>query len=216
MSVFAGRDLDCVRGERPVFAGLGFALRPGEALVLVGPNGSGKSSLLRCMAGLLRPAGGELSWDGVAVDEDPEAHRGRLHYVGHQDAVKAPLSVEENLYFWAGLRGTPAAGAARVDAARALAGFGIAHLARLPARLLSAGQRRRLALARLLAAPAPLWLLDEPAAALDDTALGLFEAAAAAHRADGGAVVLSAHAGFRLPAAATLSLADFPPERPAP
>src|SRR3990172_6585204 len=96
----AGRDLDCVRGERPVFAGLGFALRPGEALVLVGPNGSGKSSLLRCMAGLLRPAGGELSWDGVAIDADPEAHRARLHYAGHLDAIKAVLSVAENLRFW--------------------------------------------------------------------------------------------------------------------
>ena len=209
MSVFAGRDLDCVRGERPVFAGLGFALRPGDALVLVGPNGSGKSSLLRCMAGLLRPAGGELTWGGGAVADDPEGHRARLHYVGHLDAIKPVLSAEENLRFWAGLRGAVA-----IDPVRALSAFGIAHLANLPARLLSAGQRRRLALARLLAAPAPLWLLDEPAAALDDDAVRLFEAAAAAHRADGGAVVLSAHAGFRLPASSTLSLADFSPERP--
>lgn len=204
MTRFSASGLGCRRGQRLVFEGLGFALGPGEALTLRGPNGSGKSTLLRCLAGLLRPAAGAVAWEGRPVADEPEAHRRRLHYVGHQDAVKPPLTVGENLAFWARLHGGHAVAAA-------LAAFGLADLAGYPARLLSAGQRRRLALARLLAWPAPLWLLDEPTAGLDAESVGRFAAAAAEHRAAGGILLLATHDDSPLPGAGRLSLADFAP-----
>src|SRR5882762_3414215 len=105
MTRFAGRDLACRRGERRVFAGLGFALAAGDALLLTGPNGSGKSSLLRVMAGLLPPFSGRLEWDGAAITRDPASHRERLHFVGHQDAVKPVLTALETVTFWGGVRG---------------------------------------------------------------------------------------------------------------
>jgi len=204
MSRFAGAALTCRRGERLVFAGLDFALGPGEALLLTGPNGSGKSSLLRLMAGLLPPAAGTLTWDGAPIAADPEAHRARLRFVGHLDAVKPVLSAAENLAFWAGL------GGAAPDAVnQALDRLGLDRLADLPARLLSAGQKRRLALARLLLAPAALWLLDEPTVGLDEAALARFAEALAAHRAAGGRVVAATHTPLALPGAAALALADF-------
>lgn len=208
---FVVRDLACVRGGRLVFAGLGFALEAGGALLLRGPNGSGKSTLLRCLAGLLRPQSGGISWGGIAVAADPELHRRRLRYLGHQEAVKPQFTVAENLRVAAALAG--ATGSAETLSG-ALAVFGIAGLADLPTRYLSAGQRRRLALARLVAAPAPLWLLDEPLSGLDDAAQALSAAALAAHRAAGGRVVLSVHGDLALPGAATLDLAGFAP-RPA-
>ena len=207
---FQGRALACVRGDRPVFAGLDFDLPPGGALVLTGPNGSGKSSLLRVMAGLLPPAAGELAWGGTAVAEDPEGHRGRLHYVGHLDALKPALSVEENLRFWAGLR-TASPGVEAV-----LERFGLDHLADLPARLLSAGQRRRLALGRLLAAPADLWLLDEPSVGLDARSITALTDIIAEHRAAGGRVAVATHLTLTLPEAQPLSLDDFPAAVPPP
>lgn len=207
---FEGRALACVRGDRPVFAGLDFALPPGGALVLSGPNGSGKSSLLRVMAGLLPPAAGVLAWAGAPVTQDPEGHRGRLHYVGHLDALKPALSVEENLSFWAGLR----TAAPRVEAA--LARLGLDHLADLPARLLSAGQRRRLALSRLLAAPAELWLLDEPSVGLDARSIASLTDIIAEHRAAGGRVAVATHLALSLPEARPLSLDDFPAAVPSP
>ena len=199
---FAGRGLACRRGERLVFAGLAFTLPPGGALALVGPNGSGKSSLLRVMAGLTPPEAGVLGWDGVAVREDPAAHRTRLHFIGHHDAVKPVLTVAETLAFWAGMRGGHAV-------APALERFGLAALADWPCRLLSAGQRRRLALARLAASPAPLWLLDEPLTGLDSDAVADLAAAITAHRAEGGRVAYSTHAPLPLDDVATLSLSDF-------
>ncbi len=205
---FAGTDLACRRGERLIFARLGFRLAAGEALVLVGPNGSGKSSLLRLIAGLTPPAAGDLSWGGEPVRADPAAHRGRLHFIGHQEALKPVLTVAETLEFWARMRGAGADWAA-------LARFRLESLAAWPCRLLSAGQRRRLALARLVASPAPLWLLDEPATGLDDGAVGDLLAAIAAHRQSGGRLVLSTHTPLPLAGAATLSLADFAPRRAA-
>jgi heme exporter protein A len=201
-ALFAGVDLACRRGDRLVFAGLSFALGQGGALLITGPNGSGKTSLLRLMAGLSPPVSGLLSWEGTPLHEDPWAHRARLHFIGHQDAVKAPLTVAENLAFWAGMHG-----GAAVE--RALAEFGLLALAAWPCRLLSAGQRRRLALARLLASPAALWLLDEPASGLDAEALAHLLAALAEHRAAGGRVVLSSHTPLPLEGAGTLSLVDF-------
>ena len=177
----------CIRGERPVFSGVSFRLERGGALALVGPNGAGKSSLLRILAGLLRRADGTLAWDGAPIDADWAAHRGRLHYVGHLDAVKPTLTAAENLDGWARFRG-----AARA-APEALAALGIEDLADVPGRYLSAGQKRRLALARLLATPAPLWLLDEPTVTLDADAAARVEAMIAAHRAGGGMTIVATH-----------------------
>jgi len=204
MSLFSGHDLVCVRGERRVFADLAFDLGAGGALLLRGPNGSGKSSLLRLMAGLLRPAAGALTWDGAPIAADAEAHRARLRYVGHLDALKPVLTAAENVAFWAGQ-----AGAGEADAARALAAFALTPLAHVAGRLLSAGQRRRVALARLIAAPGALWLLDEPSVGLDGESLAHLEAAIAAHRAGGGRVALASHTPIELPGAHTLDLAGF-------
>ena len=192
----------CIRGERPVFSGVSFRLERGGALALVGPNGAGKSSLLRILAGFLKPAGGTLEWDGAPVDEDWAAHRGRLHYVGHLDAVKPALTVAENLHGWARFRG-----AARA-APEALAALGIADLADVPGRYLSAGQKRRLALARVLATPAPLWLLDEPTVTLDADAAARVDAMIAAHRAGGGMAIVATHGEIALDGTRRLDLGN--------
>lgn len=213
MPAFAGTDLTCLRGDRLVFTGLDFRVDPGGALLLLGPNGSGKSSLLRVMAGLLRPFRGRLGWDdptanGSDADDDPDRHHGRVHYVGHLDAVKPVLTALENLTFWAALgHAADPPGAAMA----ALERMGVPQIAGVPGRYLSAGQRRRLTLARVLAAPAPLWLLDEPTVALDRAAVRLLEGILAEHRAAGGMVVLSTHADIALPGATELHLDDFAP-----
>ena len=193
----------CIRGERPVFSGVSFRLEPGGALALVGPNGAGKSSLLRILAGLLRPAGGTLAWDGAPVDEDWPAHRQRLHYVGHLDGVKPTLTVAENLDGWARFRG------ARDAASGALEALGIQGLADVPGRFLSAGQKRRLALARVLATPAPLWLLDEPTVTLDAEAAARADTMIAAHRGGGGMVIVATHGEIALDGAQRLDLGDY-------
>jgi len=203
MSLFEGRDLLCVRGERKVFARIGFALDEGQALVLRGSNGSGKSSLLRLMAGLLRPVKGAIDWDGAPVAGDPEAHNRRLHYVGHLDAVKAALSVSENLAFWSAL----CRGHAKPDAVgRALARFGLAALADIPARMLSAGQKRRLALSRLVAAPAALWLLDEPTIGLDADSVAVLRDVIQEHLGEGGLAVIATHGDLAVASAIDLDL----------
>ncbi len=203
MTQFTGKDLLCVRGGRVVFTGLDFSVGPGGALVLIGPNGSGKSSLLRLMAGLLKPYAGIVAWDGEGIAEDPEAHGGRMHYVGHHDAVKPALSVHENVSFWAGLHGH----VGTVDGA--LETLAISHLSDVPGRFLSAGQKRRVNLARVLAAPSPLWLLDEPTTALDKATITTLERQIAEHRAGGGIVVLSTHGEIPLEGAGVLELAHF-------
>ncbi|MEX2616320.1 MAG: heme ABC exporter ATP-binding protein CcmA [Alphaproteobacteria bacterium] len=208
-SGFSGEGLTCIRGERMVFAGLGFAVAAGDALILSGPNGSGKSSLLRLMAGLLPPADGALYRDDHDILADPEAHRATLHYVGHQDAVKPMLTVAENLAFWAGIRHAPQSPPVPQRVADALAAFGLATMADNPARLLSAGQRRRLNLARLIASPAPLWLLDEPAVALDTASVAVLVRLIAAHRENSGIVVLSTHTDLGIEAPQSLVLDDF-------
>jgi heme exporter protein A len=176
-----------VRGGRLVFEALSFLLAPGEALVLRGPNGSGKSTLLRLLAGFLRPAAGSLCWNGEPVPAAAPEHRARLHFVGHADPVKPLLSVAENVRFAGALAGGPAA------VAEALEGFALETLAATPGRFLSSGQKRRTTLARLLASPRPLWLLDEPGVGLDRANRARLEAAIARHRAAGGICVLATH-----------------------
>jgi heme exporter protein A len=207
-STFSASALACIRGGRVVFAGLSFSLAPGGGLVLLGPNGSGKSSLLRVLAGLLTPAAGQIAWDGTPLSGDPEDHAARTHYLGHHDAVKPVLTVAENLRFWARLHQPHAETAGRaVDTA--LSRFGLAPLATMPGKLLSAGQKRRTNLARLLAAPSPLWLLDEPTTALDKASIRTLEAVLAEHRAAGGLVILSTHSDIDLPGAAELHLDEY-------
>jgi heme exporter protein A len=185
-----------MRGGRLVFVGVSFALAAGAALIVRGPNGAGKSSLLRLLAGLLEPAVGLLSWNGGPVRDDPAAHRGRLHLIGHGNAIKSALSVRENLRFAVALAGAPADGIER-----ALESLDLAALAGVPSLYLSAGQRRRLALARLLAAPRALWLLDEPDAGLDAASRARLARAVAEHRAGGGIAVIATHGdlGVRAP-----------------
>ena len=202
---FRGTALDCIRGDRKVFQGLNFAVPAGGVLVLSGPNGSGKSSLLRVMAGLLRPAAGRIFHSGAEIRDDPDAHRVDLHYVGHQDAIKPALSVAENVMFWAALHGM------RNDEAvqAALSAFDLRDLADLPGRLLSSGQRRRANLARLAATPAGLWLLDEPSVGLDAASTQSLEDLIAAHRKTGGMTVVSTHTALQLGEVKTLTLDHF-------
>lgn len=178
-------ELACWRGERAVFAGLTFSLARGEAGLLLGPNGAGKSSLLRVLAGLLPAAEGRVSWNGADVAADAAAHAARLRYLGHLDAIKSALTVRENLAFHAALGGG--------DVAGALDAVALAPLADLPARVLSAGQKRRLALARLALSPAALWLLDEPSLGLDTASLERFGALLRAHCGRGGIVLAATH-----------------------
>jgi heme exporter protein A len=200
--LFAADDLACARGGRLVFEGVSFALAEGDALLLRGPNGAGKSSLLRLLAGLLEPAAGALWWDGKPALEEPAEHRGRLHLIGHGNATKGALTARENLRFAVAVCGGPAA---RLDGA--LASFELTALADLPAGYLSAGQQRRLALARLLAAPRPLWLLDEPDAGLDAANRARLARAVAAHRESGGIAVIATHGDIGTAAPRVLELA---------
>ena len=192
------RDLACRRGERVVFAGLSFTLAARGALLLTGANGAGKSSLLRLLAGLLPVAEGTLLWQGEDALADRALHARRLRYVGHGDALKPALTARENLAFFARLHG----GAVEP----ALAALGLSALAELPARVLSAGQKRRLGLARLALAPAPLWLLDEPTTGLDASSVERLGVLLARHRAAGGMVVAATHLPLPLPQAAELRL----------
>jgi len=182
------------RGERLVLRDLSFAVPDGGALLLLGANGSGKSTLLRVLAGLKRPDAGQIAWRGQDLREQPAP----AAYLGHLDAVKPGLTARENLAL--------AARIGRGDATQALAALELSALADLPARLLSAGQKRRLALARLLVSRAGLWLLDEPTLGLDADSVARLGALMAAHRAAGGVVVAATHLPLPLDDAADLRL----------
>ncbi|MGP1394122.1 MAG: heme ABC exporter ATP-binding protein CcmA [Inquilinaceae bacterium] len=201
----AGHGLACRRGGRTVFNRLSFRVEPGGALILTGPNGSGKSSLLRLLAGFLAPAAGTIDWlCGPEADGEPPA----IGYVGHRDGVKAGLTALEDVAFWAALSDGREA---RARALLALEALGIGALAHIPGRYLSAGQRRRVALSRLLAAPSRLWLLDEPTAGLDEPSTARLEDAMARHRGRGGAVILATHVPVRLDHADTLDIGAYAP-----
>jgi len=204
MAQFSGTNLVCFRGERTVFKGLDFSLESGGMLHLRGANGSGKSSLLRILSGLLPMAAGELHWDGQPVRKDADAQRARIAYVGHQDAIKGALNVRENIEFWQAMGGR----GATPSADQALAQFNLESLAELPARFLSAGQKRRLNLARLAAIPRVLWLLDEPANSLDTASEALLESQITQHRDAGGMAIMASHAR-RVDDGEVLVLGDF-------
>lgn len=196
-----GDGLACVRGERLVFDNVSFSVAQGEALILRGPNGSGKTTFLRMVAGLLRREAGALTWRGEDVSDDPEAWRANLCFVGHLDGVKPLFTVTENVAFWSRL-----AGADNTRIGDALDRFGLGALSDVPARFLSAGQRRRVGLARLVAAPVPIWLLDEPTVSLDAESVTSLAGVMKEHRAAGGLVIAATHAELNLDDAKTLSL----------
>ncbi|WP_102110030.1 heme ABC exporter ATP-binding protein CcmA [Oceaniglobus roseus] len=182
MALFEVEDLSCARGGVPVLEGVGFALAPGQVLVLRGPNGAGKTTLLRTLAGLQPPLTGRIL-------PGPEV----LAYGGHADGVKGALSVEENLTFWAGVFGTG-------SIAGALEAFDLKRLRGRAAQNLSAGQKRRLGLARMLLTGRPVWALDEPTVSLDAASVALFASALGRHLEGGGAALIATHIDLGFPA----------------
>jgi len=188
----SGRGLRCIRGGREVFSGLDFEVSAGQALAVTGPNGAGKTSLLRLIAGLLALSGGAIDLAGANSELTlPE----QAHYLGHRDALKPSLSIAENLAFWRDFLGGEA-----FNAEASLAAAGLAHAAQLPAAVLSAGQRRRLSIARLLCVRRPVWLLDEPTSALDAVGQAMFARVMQEHLAGGGLIVAATHAPLEVTA----------------
>ena len=189
MHLLTADSLALFRGERLVFRDLSFSVGTGEVLLLRGANGAGKSSLLRALAGLTPLAAGELFWNGENALEDHPEHAKRIAWLGHLDAVKPALTAAEN-----------------VPDPAALDAVGLSGYAALPARLLSAGQKRRLAIARGIARAAPLWLLDEPTTGLDAASVTQFIGICERHRAAGGLIIASTHTELDFSAAKTLNL----------
>jgi heme exporter protein A len=185
MMRLAGHELRCIRAGREVFAGLDFEVRSGEAVAVVGPNGAGKTSLLRLIAGLIVPSGGQMT---LAGGDSELSVAEQAHYLGHRDAMKPALTVVENLGFWADFLGGVA-----TEPAASLEAVGLGHAAHLPAGFLSAGQRRRLSIARLLTVKRPIWLLDEPTSALDAGSQKVFAGLMTAHLAVGGLIMAATH-----------------------
>ncbi|MBI3148934.1 MAG: cytochrome c biogenesis heme-transporting ATPase CcmA [Betaproteobacteria bacterium] len=192
------RELGARRGNVELFSGLSFAVTEGELLTVRGPNGSGKTTLLRMLCGLGEPSAGSILWRGEAVAAFDTALRQGVIYFGHATAVKDELTAIENLEFGLALAGLPADNAVVEEALRQV---GLYARRQVPARRLSQGQRRRLGLARLLLAHQPLWLLDEPGAALDRQGLALLAQTVAEHLLRGGAALVSTHQDLGIPAA---------------
>jgi heme exporter protein A len=200
----SGSKLECVRGGKRVFSNVGFELGAGEALLLLGPNGAGKSSLLRMVAGLLRPAAGRFKLAGANSDRSLAEH---AHYLGHLDPLKSSLSTIENLRFWTRFLG----GGGGLQPLEALRAVGLEPVCDLPAGYLSAGQRRRLSIARLVAVERPIWLLDEPASALDADGQALLRDGMRRHLAAAGLILAATHAPLGLDAARELRLGGTVP-----
>jgi len=184
-------DLACARGPAQILAGVTFTVAPGQALILRGPNGAGKTTLLRTLAGLTPPLAGTIA-------AEPDA----IAYAAHADGLKAALTVEENLRFWASVFGTR-------DPAPAVEAFNLAPLLHRRAGEMSAGQKRRLSLARLLVTGRPVWCLDEPTVSLDVENVARFAAAVKTHLAHGGSAVIATHIDLGLPEAETLDITPF-------
>ncbi|NKX44713.1 heme ABC exporter ATP-binding protein CcmA [Roseicyclus persicicus] len=188
-------DLACARGPAQILAGVSFAVAPGQALILRGPNGAGKTTLLRTLAGLTPPLAG-------TIEAEPDA----IAYAAHADGLKSALTVEENLAFWAAVFGTR-------DPAPAIEAFHLGPLLQRRAGEMSAGQKRRLSLARLLVTGRPVWCLDEPTVSLDTENVARFAAAVTAHLKGGGSAVIATHIDLGLPAAETLDITRFVSKR---
>ena len=196
--------LECVRGERRLFRDVGFELDPGTLLHVQGRNGSGKTSLLRMVCGLLAPAAGEIQWNGTAIGTLAEAYRGELLYLGHQNAIKDDLTAVENLLVSETLAEAPVT---RASARESLARLGLKGFEDLPTRVLSQGQKRRVALARLLFRErCRLWVLDEPFVALDPHAVGELTGIMADQLGGGGIVIYTTHQAVEIPAARRVEL----------
>ncbi len=194
------QDLACHRGGRKIFSQLSVVVEAGKALIVTGPNGAGKSSLLRLIAGLLDKSGGGMRFEGGAADM---SLADQAHYIGHLDALKGAMSVGETLQFWSDFLG-----GSEADKRQACEVFDLTRLMDLPVAYLSAGQKRRLSLARLLIAPRVLWLLDEPGVALDAASLKRLGSAIDAHLSAGGLVVAATHQPLGLASSVTLELAE--------
>ncbi len=187
-------NLTCVRDDRPVFSRFSLKAQAGDAILLYGANGAGKSSLLRMLAGLLPVTAGSIRWQDPATALSPPPA-----YCGHRDPIKAWLTVGEHLDFWCALHG-----GGRIDLATKV--FGLNRFLSVPCGLLSAGQKRRLSLARLMLTSAPVWLLDEPTVSLDSEGIAQLETLIADHRAAGGLVIAATHAEMAIPKAVTVKL----------
>jgi len=194
LAMLSVHDLTCVRGMRPLFSGIGFSIGPGSWVHVRGANGAGKTSLLRLLAGLAQPDAGEVRWNGERVGG--EDFRRALMYLGHRAAVKEDLTALENVRFAAQMDGVDLGEDEAMDA---LARFGLGGREDLPVRFLSAGQKRRVLLARTVTRPAPLWILDEPFTALDAKAVDFISGLIADHVKAGGMAVLTSHQAIPLP-----------------
>jgi heme exporter protein A len=190
------QDLAARRGHAQLFAGVGFAIVPGSALVVTGANGTGKTTLLRMLAGLSLPAAGEIRWQGKLVKPFDPVLRAAVAYAGHLPALKDELSAEENLASTLALSGSVAS---PTELRRALDAVALGRKRSLPARVLSAGQRRRIGLARLTLVKRPLWILDEPVTALDTAGTTLLARLVRDHLESGGLAVAATHQALDLP-----------------
>lgn len=188
------RELTCSRGDRSLFRSLSFQVSPGELLQVNGRNGSGKTTLLRTLCGLTQPATGEVSWNGENISDLGDQYLKQLLYVGHKNGLHGDLTALENLRYVIGMEGL----VAKNQAQEALESFGLKAIAHLPSKVLSQGQKRRVALARLLLHPRNIWVLDEPLTALDAATVELVEQLLVSHTSNGGLAILTSHQKFKL------------------
>ena len=205
MNCFSGENLICVRGNKCIFSELSFSVSSGEALILKGANGTGKSSLLRLMTGILTPKKGKIKWNNENILESKDEHNARFHFVGHLNPIKPTLTVYENIFFWSHLQPKPK----KINYALEI--FGISHLRNVSAQFLSAGQIRLTNLAKIVATPADIWLLDEPTSSLDKYALKKLDQILKDHQRDGGIVVASTHTNINIKNVKELELSSFSP-----